>query len=124
MQKKPLSPHITIYKPQITSVLSITHRLTGIFLSLGVIIFSLWLIGASANFTLFNLIQIFINSLIGKVVMFSWTVSLFYHLFNGIRHLAWDIGFGFDLKNVNISGWIVISLSIIFSTIVWILGGV
>ena len=114
---RPLSPHLSIYKPQITSVLSISHRLTGIFLSFGVIIFSVWIISAVIDTNIFKYINIFFVSFIGKIFLFFWLLSLFYHLFNGIRHLFWDFGYGFEIKNAQISGWVVLILSLIFSLI-------
>lgn len=121
-KERPLSPHLTIYKPQITSVLSIAHRFTGFALFLGLLIFCWFLIFSafpnhqfSQNMTI--LIAKIFSSLIGKLFLVGWSFCLFYHLFNGIRHLFWDIGKGFELRTVTITGLIVIFLSLIFTIV-------
>ena len=116
-KNRPLSPHITIYKPQITSVLSITHRITGFFLSLGLIIIAIFIIFASVSNNLFNFFQEILLSNFGKLIIFMWTLSTFYHLLNGLRHLFWDLGYGFEIKNATLSGWMVISFALLFSLI-------
>lgn len=114
---RPLSPHLTIYKPQLTSMLSITHRITGFYLFCGIITMS-WIFFSFIYFPDF-LSDCFecinnnsILSFLLKSMSLFWIFSLFYHLLNGIRHLFWDAGFGFNLKDTYISGKIVIVLSI------------
>lgn len=116
---RPLSPHLTIYKPQITSVLSIAHRITGFFLSLGLLSIAIFVVIASISNNWFVFIQGIILSILGKLVLFMWTLATFYHLLNGIRHLFWDYGYGFEIKNATISGWMVISFAILCSSVVW-----
>ena len=130
MQKEParaLSPHLTIYKPQITSMLSIMHRASGAFLYLGLLLFSWFLI--SSKFTDTSILQCynglyisFFGSIFGKILAFLWTLAFFYHFCNGIRHLFWDAGKGLSLKSVTITGIIVILSSIFLSLFVWING--
>lgn len=121
---RPISPHLSIYRPQLTSVMSIFHRFTGIFLYLG-IIFTSWLIFALVYYPdcLQNIAskisdyRILINLM--KLALFGWSFSFFYHLLNGVRHLFWDAGKGFDLKTSYMTGKIVIFLSIILTIGTW-----
>jgi len=112
-KNRPLSPHLSIYKAQISSVLSITHRVSGIILLLGSILMS-WLIAASVFYP-----EIWecscINSCVIKFMIFGWTIMLFFHLLNGIRHLFWDAGYGFDIKTMNKTGMLVVILTAILT---------
>ncbi|HXM85416.1 MAG TPA: succinate dehydrogenase, cytochrome b556 subunit [Stellaceae bacterium] len=120
--ERPLSPHLQIYKPQLTSVLSITHRATGLALSFGTV-FLVWFLAAAAwSDGAFALAQGFWSSWLGEICLFGWSVSLFYHLLNGIRHLAWDIGLGFELKTVYRTGWAVVIGSLLLTLAAWIVG--
>jgi len=104
--KRPLSPHLTIYKPQITSVLSISHRLTGLALFVGTLILAWWIIlSIYGNCDCINQI---ITSTPVRFFLVLWTLALYYHLLNGIRHLFWDMGKGFEIETVNKSGILVI----------------
>ena len=107
-KNRPISPHLSIYKPQITSILSISHRMSGVFQSLGLLVIVLLLLLLFLGESSHELFMLFINSLIGKAFLLFYVLSLCYHLFNGIRHIIWDIGFGFEIKNVYYSGIIVI----------------
>src|SRR5260370_16975637 len=95
---RPLSPHLQVYKWQLTSVLSILHRATGIALSVGALYLATWVIYASANPMAYALFQSFNTSIVGRIVLGGWLFCAFYHLCNGIRHLFWDAGYGFELK--------------------------
>ena len=112
---RPISPHLSIYKPQITSILSISHRITGVFQSLGLLIIILLLLSLFLGENSHTFFMLFINSLIGKLFLFFYVLSLCYHLFNGIRHIIWDFGFGFEIKNVYYSGIIIIVFSFILA---------
>ena len=94
--RRPLSPHLQVYRPQITSVLSIFHRITGVALATGTLLMTAWLVSAATSPDLFYSVQAFIFSWLGTLLLFGWTVALFFHFFNGIRHLVWDAGYGFD----------------------------
>jgi succinate dehydrogenase / fumarate reductase cytochrome b subunit len=120
--QRPLSPHLSIYKPQITSVLSITHRATGIVLSIGTVFLVWWLVAASAGDAPFAAAQAFWSSWLGLLLLFGWTFSLFFHLCNGIRHLAWDAGWGFELRQTYLTGWTVLAASGVLTLIAWIAG--
>lgn len=118
---RPLSPHLGIYKPQLTSILSILHRATGIALAVGALYLALWVMcamspAAYAHFQSFN------TSLLGRFVLGGWLFSAFFHLCNGIRHLFWDAGYGFELKDAYRSGWIVVGLSLVATIVSWIVG--
>jgi succinate dehydrogenase / fumarate reductase cytochrome b subunit len=119
--KRPLSPHLQIYKPQITSVLSITHRLTGCFLSLAPVALVGWLYALSQGPESFSCIQTFFASFWGRLLTWAWCVSFFYHFSNGIRHLVWDAGAGYDIPSVNRSGWSVVILTGILSFLAFLI---
>ena len=94
---RPLSPHLQVYKPQITSVLSISHRLTGVALAAGTLLLAAWIIAAAMGPAAHARVAGFAGSWLGQLMLFGWSVALFYHLLNGIRHLFWDTGRGLDL---------------------------
>ncbi|MEQ8346646.1 MAG: succinate dehydrogenase, cytochrome b556 subunit [Sneathiellaceae bacterium] len=119
--ERPLSPHLQIYKPQISSVMSILHRLTGLALGVGTLLLTWWLIALAAGPDSFNVVQDFIGSVVGIIILIGFSWALFYHLCNGIRHLFWDIGRGFELSNVNASGWAVVIASAVLTVLAWIL---
>ncbi len=119
---RPLSPHLSIYRPQLTSVLSILHRLTGIALGLGTLLLVWWLGAAAAGPTSFAAAQTIVGSVAGQVLLFGWSWALLYHLCNGIRHLFWDAGLGYDLAAVSRSGWAVVAGSAVLTVAAWILG--
>ena len=120
MSKRPLSPHLQIYKPQLTSVLSITHRGTGVFLSLGSILILLWLVAGALGEEPYILMRDCIDSIAGRFLLIAWTFAFFFHLMNGIRHLFWDTGVGFELTSAYRSGYTVLFGSILLTTAVWL----
>jgi succinate dehydrogenase / fumarate reductase cytochrome b subunit len=120
--KRPLSPHLQIYRPQLTSVLSITHRLSGVALAVGTLLLVYWLAAAAAGPESFESAQSFVGSFLGRLLLFGWTLGLFFHLCNGIRHLVWDVGLGFELDEVYRSGWTVVAATAVLSLVVWIVG--
>lgn len=119
--RRPLSPHLQIYRPQITSALSIFHRITGVALSVGTLLMVWWLVAANTPRG-YALVAGFIGSPVGVVLLFGWTLALFFHLLNGIRHLAWDAGRGFELPQVHASGWVVVLGALGLTMAVWIVG--
>ncbi len=120
--QRPLSPHLQIYRWQLTSVLSITHRATGLALVVGTVLLVWWLIAAASGPSAFALAQAFWYSWIGRLLLLGWSWSLFFHLCNGIRHLCWDAGWGYEIKTVYTSGWLVIGASTLLTVIAWIAG--
>jgi succinate dehydrogenase / fumarate reductase cytochrome b subunit len=119
---RPLSPHLQVYRPQLTSMLSILHRLTGIALSIGALYLAVWVICAAASPSTYAYFQGFNGSIAGRIVLGGWLFCLFYHLCNGIRHLFWDAGYGFELKDVYRSGWIVVVVSLVATALSWLVG--
>ena len=119
MADRPLSPHLQIYRPQITSVLSILHRLTGLLLALGMVFLVLWLAAAAAGPKSFAAIQACAASWPAQTLLVGVTLALFYHLLNGIRHLLWDAGRGFEHKTVTLGGWAVVAASLLATAAVW-----
>src|SRR5215469_14086557 len=105
MADRPLSPHLQIYRPQLTSVLSILHRITGLGLAAGSILLVLWLVAAASGGTTFDRAQALAGAWYGRLLLFGWAFALFFHYANGIRHLAWDAGLGFELRTVYTTGW-------------------
>jgi succinate dehydrogenase / fumarate reductase cytochrome b subunit len=120
--ERPLSPHLQIYRPQLTSVLSISHRLSGIALSVGALLLVYWLAAAAGGEAAFATAQALLGSVVGRVLLFGWSLALFYHLANGIRHLVWDAGFGFELPTVYRSGWAVVAFTVAATLVAWIAG--
>lgn len=119
--ERPLSPHLQIYKPQITSVLSILHRATGVAAGIGTLLLTWWLIALAAGPESFEVVQDFIGSVVGIVIMIGFTWALFFHLCNGIRHLTWDLGWGFQLPQVTATGWAAVIGSAVLTALAWIL---
>lgn len=119
---RPLSPHLQIYRPQITSILSVSHRATGLALSLGTLLLVWWLVALARGSEAFASAQGFVGSWFGRLLLLGWTFSLFYHLANGIRHLCWDAGYGFEIKTTEISGWVVVASAAALTVIAWVVG--
>ena len=120
IRPRPLSPHLQVYRLQMTSVLSILHRGTGLFLVLGTLMIAFWVITLALGHDVFTSYQIWLGSLLGKIFLAGWSFSLFYHWANGIRHLLWDAGWGYDIERVYMTGWIVISISVILAGLLWL----
>lgn len=122
MAKRPLSPHLQVYRWQWTMALSILHRATGCALAAGTLLLVYWLAAAAIGPGAFELAQAIIGSILGQLCLFGWTFSLYYHLCNGIRHLAWDAGLGFELDTAFRSGLAVIGASGALTLLSWIVG--
>ena len=119
---RPLSPHLQIYRPQITWILSISHRATGLALSVGTLLLVWWLVALAHGPKAFEVVQGFVGSWLGKLLLLGWTFSLFFHLANGIRHLCWDAGYGFEIRTTTISGWTAVAAAIALTLIAWVVG--
>jgi len=117
--QRPLSPHLQIYRPQLTSIMSIAHRASGIANAAGSLLLIYWLAALAGGPTAFARASAVFGSLPGQVVLFGFSVSLFYHLCNGIRHLVWDTGHGFDLPAVYRSGRIVMVATAVLTLLAW-----
>ena len=120
--ERPLSPFMfpTWYRFQIMSVLSILHRLTGIALAVGSILLAWWLVAVAAGGEVFAATHTFIASPIGVLLLFGWSVAFFYHLCSGIRHLAWDAGYGFEIRDAYRSGYAVLAATVVLTVLAWL----
>tara|TARA_Y100001936_G_scaffold215949_1_gene226812 strand:- start:125 stop:496 length:372 start_codon:yes stop_codon:yes gene_type:complete len=118
---RPLSPHLSIHKKVLTSIFSITHRITGIGLSAGSILISIWFLLLSLGPNYFSYFEVISKNILFKFILVIWTIGIFYHLFNGCRKLYWSFGIGMDLITVYRSGYIVLALTLISTSIVWLL---
>ena len=121
IRPRPLSPHLQVYRWQMTSVLSILHRGTGLFLVLGSVMIAFWVVALSLGHNIFASYQALLGSLLGKVLLAGWSFSLFYHWANGIRHLLWDAGWGYEIERVYMTGWIVVLVSVVLTGLLWLL---
>lgn len=119
---RPLSPHLQVYRWQITMAMSILHRATGVGLGIGTLLIAWWLIAAAAGPDSFETVQGFIGSFFGQLILFGFTAALFYHLCNGIRHLVWDTGNGFTIPVATKSGIAVIAVAGALTVLAWIAG--
>ena len=118
--KNPLSPHLQIYRWHISSLLSITHRISGVINLLSLILIFFWLLALGFGESNYELFLLIINSFFGKFILIGFTWSMSFHLLSGIRHLAFDLGYGFEIKTANISGIIVIIFSLALTIIFWL----
>lgn len=117
---RPLSPSIQIYRPQLTSVLSIVNRITGVVLSICALALVVWLIAAATGPQAYAAVRGAIASWFGQIALFGCTFAFFLHLCGGIRHLIWDTVHGFELRSIYISGWIVVAASAMLTMAAWI----
>ena len=119
---RPLSPHLQVYRPQLTAILSITHRLTGLALTVGALLFTYWLVAAASGEAAYETASDVIGSFFGRLFLFGWSIALFYHLCNGVRHLFWDAGYGYELPVAYRSGYAVLAGTVVLTLIAWIAG--
>ena len=120
VSKNPISPHLQIYRWHISSLLSITHRISGVINLIALILIFFWLVVLSLGESNYELFLLIINSFFGKFILIGFTWSMSFHFLSGIRHLAWDLGYGFEIKTANISGIIVIISSLALTIIFWL----
>lgn len=105
---RPLSPHLQVYRPQMTSVLSILHRITGAANAIGLILFSFWIIALSTGPELYTSFTEFMATPFGQLLLIGWSASVYYHMCNGIRHLIWDTGRMFKIQDATRAGYVVL----------------
>lgn len=133
--RRPLSPHLQVYRWPVSMVLSISHRITGVALSVGALLMTWWLVAAAASESAFATVQEFLGSSFGVLLLMGWAAALLLHVFQGIRHLAWDAGWGFGTlapqdpvgsgtakRIYGVTGWGVIGITAAATLIVWIAG--
>lgn len=131
----PLSPHLQSYRWPVSMALSISHRITGVGLSVGALLMTWWLVAAATSDSAFAMVQSFLGSGFGVFLLLGWSAALLLHLFQGIRHLVWDAGrgfgtlaqqepvrIGFESRTYRTSGWVLIAVTIAATLIVWIIG--
>jgi len=118
---RPLSPHLSVYRWPITMTLSILHRGTGIAMSVGLLVFAAWLVNAAAGAAEYTRFADLMSSLVGRLFLLGWSFAFFLHLANGIRHLFWDAGRGFEKRQANASAWFVLIVSIVLTAGFWVL---
>lgn len=117
---RPVSPHLQIYKPQLTSVMSILHRITGVLTFAGSIFILVWLVSLAWDAPLYSFLQEVAVSIPVQVFLFFWSLALVYHLLNGLRHLSWDVGKGLEIPEIYKSGKLVIGLSLLVTIFIWV----
>lgn len=120
-EQRPLSPHLQIYKPQISSVMSILHRITGIVLTIGTIPLVLWLWAVAYDNAMFSSLRGFFGAWYGMVMMVGWSAAFYYHLANGVRHMYWDLGKGFTIKSVDVSGLVTFAFVAVATIVTWVI---
>ena len=120
--QRPMSPHLQVYKPQLTSVLSIIHRMTGVGLAVGTLFISVWLVAAAWSPAAFDWVQGFYGSWFGYLIVFGFSVCLFYHMCNGVRHLLWDLGYFFEIEDVYRTGWTMLAAAAVLTFAAWAIG--
>jgi succinate dehydrogenase / fumarate reductase cytochrome b subunit len=109
---RPLSPHLQVYRWQITMWLSSLHRITGLLLSLGAVVLAVWLLALASGPEAYEEVRGTLASPVLKALYVVWSFCLFFHMANGVRHLAWDVGFGFGRASIRSSGWTVVVVSL------------
>ena len=119
---RPLSPHLQIYRPQLTSVMSISHRASGAALAAGTLLLCLWLVALAAGDRWYGVAALVVSHTLGQLVLFGYSVALIYHALNGVRHLSWDRGVGLTIPAVYRSGWIVLLLTVGITALLWTIG--
>jgi succinate dehydrogenase / fumarate reductase cytochrome b subunit len=118
---RPLSPHLQVYRLPFTALTSISHRISGVLLSGGALVLVYWVIAAAAGPDAYATAQSILGSIPVQALIFLWTFVLFYHLCNGIRHLVWDVGYGFDLQTAQRSGMAAIGAAGLLTLIAWLI---
>jgi len=116
---RPLSPHLSIYRWPITMALSILHRMTGVAMSLGLVVFVAWLFGAASGPDAYAVFMSVMDSVLGKLLLIGWSFAFFFHLSNGARHLLWDTGRGLEKEQADRSAWLVLIASAALTAVFW-----
>jgi succinate dehydrogenase / fumarate reductase, cytochrome b subunit len=120
--ERPISPHLSIYRPQINMVMSIVHRITGGALYFGTTLLAAWLVAAAMGEREFAFVNALFGHPIGLLVLLGYSWALLHHMLGGLRHLTWDTGRAFDLRSVNILSWLTIVGSLVATAAVWAVG--
>ena len=118
--ERPLSPHLSIYRWPITMTLSILHRATGVAMAVGLLVLAAWLVSAAAGEAEYEQFRTMMATVVGRLLLIGWSFAFFYHLSNGIRHLFWDAGRGFEKHQANASAWFVVVVSVAVTAAFWL----
>ena len=118
---RPLSPHLQVYRPQLTSVMSIMHRASGAILATGSLILVIWLTALAAGDDVFSFVTVALHHPVGQLALFGYSLALVYHGLNGVRHLLWDLRIGLEVGQVYQSGYLVLGLTVILTALLWLL---
>ena len=118
-RQRPLSPHLQVYRPQMTSVMSVMHRAAGIVLTTGTLVMTAWLVSLAMGAERYGIVAAALAHPLGQFVLFGYSVALIYHALNGIRHLGWDIGIGLTIPNVYRNGQLVLVLTAVLTIVLW-----
>ena len=121
IDNRPLSPHLSIHKKVLTAIFSIFHRITGIGLSIGSVLISIWFLLISLGPNYFVYFEMISKNILFKFILLIWTIGIFYHLYNGCRKLYWSFGIGMDLTTVYRSGYVVLFLTLLSTIVVWLI---
>jgi succinate dehydrogenase / fumarate reductase cytochrome b subunit len=121
MRERPLSPHLQVYRWPLSMALSILHRASGVALSVGAIVLVWWLMAVAAGGDQYQRFLDCVGSPLGKLALFGWTLAMMFHLMSGIRHLLWDMGWGFERERSQATGWIVVIGTVVLTALVWLL---
>ncbi|MFA9387030.1 MAG: succinate dehydrogenase, cytochrome b556 subunit [Methyloceanibacter sp.] len=119
---RPLSPHLQIYRPMLTMMMSIAHRISGASLAVGFTLLTWWLVAISMGPEAYACVADFFGSLIGRALLLLFTWALIHHMLGGIRHLIWDTGAGFSRTSIEVLAWLTITGSIVLTILVWVVG--
>jgi len=120
--ERPLSPHLQIYRPMLTMMMSIAHRITGASLAVGFVLLTWWLVAVSIGPEAYACVDAFFSSLIGRLLLFLFTWALIHHMLGGIRHLIWDTGHGLDKVSIEVFAWLTLISSIVLTVLIWVVG--
>ena len=118
---RPMSPHLQVWRWHVTMFTSIAHRATGLALYVGILILAGWVVALASGAEAFDTYKALLGSPLGLVVLFGLTVAFLYHLANGVRHLFWDAGKGFEPKTADMTGWAVIVFGVVAAVLIWII---
>lgn len=121
-RERPLSPHLTVYRPQITMTMSIIHRITGGALYFGTLLVALWLMAAASSQSVFDAVNWAFGSWLGRLVLFGYTWALMHHMLGGVRHLIWDTGTGLEKQTASRIAWATLAGSVVLTLLIWIAG--
>ena len=119
-RQRPLSPHLQVYRPQLTSMMSITHRATGVALTTGTLVLAVWLVAVARGGEIYSMVAMILAHPLGQFVLFGYSAALIYHALNGVRQLSWDLGFGLTIPEVYRSGHIVLFLTFLLTACLWL----